>query len=710
MKRFNKKYIGLLSLATLFFSCAELDYEVESGVEVEKPASVIVNEKVSSYDVLKTYSGDLILGADASRTNISEGSMATLLETNFEQVTPLTALYPNLIISNDGYYDFGLIDAYVSTAQERGLSVYGDAIVSNSNQNDAYLNSLIAPFTYSTPLYPNIVSSAAIKDGAFTGWGINGEVSVEDYLGNPSVKFVNGVSVSGGDATSMQSPVYTVEDGAKFEMTFYLLSNKVGEGRVTFTGLNNNEPEMDWMGKGIPSATFTTKIGWNKIQFQTDDFDESGEFSFKIELGYTPEVTYYLNIQGLSVINLNGSVDNPDEIFLECEKAQEIGEWMTLLTDNEVNVSGGEYLSGIINGDFAANDTYAGLPSEDRNKPYSFTYTFNVRTAGTYNIWLRQRARVGDGGDDSFFMSVDGAEYFCPGWPGWGDDSNTSNWTWLKLYSASNQVFDLTEGEHKISLKIREGDHHFDKIYLTMTNNEPSGLGSAVIAQEEVTLEISDAEKKGAIEKELNEYVTNVITNAGDNISAWTVVKNPLAPNGSVATSDGSAVEGTFYWADYIGGDYIAQAFVTAQASGNENDLMFISETDLNTNSAKRDAIVSIVNNTSEIDGIAVSLQLNLDSDLDDVGLMLEQLAATGKYIYITNFGVEVDEATEEMYALQSEVYKSVVDLYKSKVPAGQQYGISLSVLANDNAGLWSSGYNRKQAYAGFAVGLGAQE
>ena len=29
------------------------------------------------------------------------------------------------------------------------------------------------------------------------------------------------------------------------------------------------------------------------------------------------------------------------------------------------------------------------------------------------------------GGDDSFFMSVDGAGYFCPGWPAWGAETNT---------------------------------------------------------------------------------------------------------------------------------------------------------------------------------------------------------------------------------------------------------------------------------------------
>lgn len=714
MKRFNKKYIVLLTSAVFLISCAELDYKVDSGIEIEKPAGVIVDEKVSSYDVLKSYSGDLVLGANASFDNISGTSIATLLETNFKQVTPSTELNSDVIISNDGVFDFTAIDTYISKAEELGLSVYGDAIVSNLNQNDTLLNTVGASLTYLTPLYPNFVNSSSIEDGTFTGWGVKGDVSVEDYMKQSSVKMVNGASVSASDATSLQSPVYTVDDGAKFEMTFYLLSTQVGEGRVTFTGLNNNTPELDWLGIGTASSTFTTKIGWNEIKFQTDDFDSSGQFSFKIELGYTSNVTYYMNIQGISLININGSVDDPNEILLECEDAQEIGEWMLLATGDESNISGGKYIVGIIDGDKGNYDTSTGYPSDAANQDMVFTYTFNVNTAGTYKVWLRQKADAAAGGDDSFFMSVDGAQFYCPGWPGWGDDSNTTTWTWMKLYTNSgdkdgSSLFDLDAGEHTVSIKIREGGHYFDKIYLTMLTSEPSGLGTAVIEQEEVTLEVSDDVRKTAVEKALTDYITNILTNLGDKINDWTVVKNPLAEDGSIAVSGGTPVEGTFYWADNIGDDFITQAFSAAKASATSETILFISETDLNTNTDKLNAVISSVNNISEIDGVAVSLTLDLDSDLDAVGDMLDDLAATSKLIYITNLSVMSVDQTDEAYALQSEVYKSVLELYKSKVPASQQYGISLSAPVGDNAGLWDSGYNRKQTYAGFAIGLGAQ-
>ncbi len=709
MRVLNKKYIVISSLSLLLFSCAKLDEEVESGVKIEKPVSVVIDETVSDYDVLKSYSGDLLIGTNVSYDEMSgSGAKTTLLMTNFEQITPETALHSDVMMSDEGDIDFTDIESYIDRAEELGLSVYGDAIVSNLNQNDTYLKTIGTSLTFLTPLYPNFVKPGVLEDGTFNGWTVNGDVSVEEYMGQPSVKMVNGASVSSGDATSLQSPVYSVDEDAKFEMTFYLLSTEVGEGRVTFTGLNTNEPEMDWMGTGSESSTFTTKIGWNEIQVQTSDFDGSGSFSFNIELGYTSDVTYYMNIQGLSLINLNGSVENPDEIFLECEDAQQIGQWMIPVESDEA--SGGVYLNGIIDGNSANMHLGTGTPADADNQDYQFTYTFNVNTTGIYSLWVRQRAEYPWGGDDSFFMSVDGADYYCPGWPAWGDDTNTQTWTWFKLYTGAGNQFNLDAGEHSVSLKIREGAHFFDKLYLTMTSNTPSGFGSAVISQEEVTLEISDDVKIKAIEKVLNDYVASVLTNVGDKISDWTVVSNPFAEDGSVAVSSGSSVEGTFYWADYIGGDYIEQAFTTAKANAASGAKLFISETGLNTNAAKLSAVISSVSNILEIDGIAVSLDLNTDTDLDAVGDMLDDLAATGKLVYITNLSVSVTELSEESYALQSEVYKAVLNLYKSKIPVSQQYGISLSEPVSNWLGLWDSNYNRKQGYAGFVVGLGAQE
>lgn len=722
MKRFNKTYIVLLTLLVVLSSCAELDYKVDSGLEIDKPTSVIDAEQLNAYNVLKSYSGDLVLGANVTSDNISgTNPMSTLLETNFEQVTPLTEFNPSVVLSDDGVYDFTSIENYISKAEERGLSVFGDAIVSNSNQNDTYLNSLIAPYIFYTPLYPNFVIAGPLNDGTFTGWGVIGNVTVEDYLGNPSVKMVNGASESDGDATSLQSPTYRVDDGAKFEMTFYLLSNKVGEGRVVFSGLNNNEPELDWMGTGVASAKFKTKIGWNKIQFQTTDFDGSGQMSFKIELGYTPDVTYYMNIDGLSIINVNGSVENPDEIFLECEDAQQDGQWMEIQDDE--TASGGKTIVGIINGDIEADDTGSGNPADAINQDLQFTYTFNVNTSGTYRIWLRQKAYAANGGGDSFFISVDGADYYCPGWPAWGDDTNTTNWTWFKLFTDSgdkegSSLFYLEEGEHTFSIKIREGGHYFDKLYLTMTTNVPTGFGSAAIAQKEITLDLTSEEKAKIIRENLKTWVSGVMTACKDNINAWDVVKEPMDDSNPQELKTGKnkvPASGEFYWQDFLGPKYAVDAFNFARESANQGDLLFISDYGLETNLVKCKGLIAYIDyiesQGATIDGISTQMHLTLSSDKDKIASMFQLLAATGKIIRISELKVSLDtsDPTSEMLQEQADMYKSVIDMYNSFVPASKQYGISLmgaSDTNNEKYGLWNANYNRKPAYAGFADGL----
>ncbi|WP_340110720.1 endo-1,4-beta-xylanase [Maribellus mangrovi] len=716
MKRFNKKHIVLLTILAIFSSCAELDYQVDSGIEVEKPTSVIDEEAINAYDVLKSYTGDLVLGANASSGNISGTSaLSTLLETNFVEVTPSSELNQNAILSNDGIYSFTSIENYISRAEERGLSVYGDAIVSSTNQSSSYLNSLIAPYTFYTPLFPNFVIPGPLNDGSFTGWGVEGNLTVENYLGQPCVKMVNGASEGEGSATSLKSPEYRVDEGAKFEITFYVLSNVIGEGRVVFTGLNENEPELDWTGAGVETPTFKTKVGWNKIQFQVNDFDGSGALSFKIEMGYTSNATYFMNIQGISLINVNGSVDNPDEIFLECEDAQQIGQFFILETGDESSISGGEYLEGIIDGDRETYDTSTGFPTDAANTDMQFIYTFNVLTTGSYHIWLRHRCHQPYGGDDSWFFSVDNNEYF---YPNGIENQNSDSWAWSKHFDGNGDSFDLEAGEHTIAFKIRESGHYFDKIYITMTTNEPTGLGTAAIAQEEVNLDLTSQEKAKIVRGSLETWISGVLNACKVGVDAWTVVKDPMDDGNPQELKTGKNKEladGEFYWQDYLGPQYAAEAFIMARDSSKPGDLLFISDYGLEKNLVKCRGLLAYIDYVEGqgaiIDGISTQLHLTLSSDKDKVASMLELLAATGKLVKISDLKVSLDasDPTAEMLQEQAEMYKSVVEMYNEYVPASQQYGISLAGAddANDEKyGLWNANYNRKPAYAGFADGF----
>ncbi|WP_417887551.1 endo-1,4-beta-xylanase [Zunongwangia sp.] len=689
MKILNRFIILFVLMATLF-SCeeAELDNEFESGLTFEKPVGVVNEEMVNTYNVLKSYASRLKLGANASLTDLSDENMGKLIRTNFTQVTPLAGLYSSTILSDDGTYDFSVINNYINDATDKQLSVYGDAIVSNLNQNASYLNSFGASMTYLTPLYPNFVNQSSITAGTFTGWTVNGDVSIEEYMEEPSVKLENDASVVSGGDTSLQSPVYSVDEGAEFELTFYVLSNQVGEGRVVFNGLNNNEPEMDWTGVDSTSTTFTTEIGWNKIQVQTTDFDDSGEFSFKIELGYTPNVTYFLNIEGLSLINLNGTVENPEEIFIEAEDGVLGSEWQI---NSDTDASGGMYV--------LANSAENYLtPNDPGSEPYYINYTINAVTAGTYTCWVRGLGPTAS--DDSFFLSVNGNPFIYNYW-----NLNSSGWQWTNL-----GTYTLSVGENNFAACIRENGFQMDRFYFTLTTNTPSGMGSPVIPQNEVTLDVSQDVKKNAVQKVLKNYITNVYDELGEKVDAWTVVKEPFDEAGNVAVSGNAGEENSYYWANYLGEEYISYAFNQVKENAPESTKLFLSENHLDVNPNKREAVINMLMNNADIDGIAVSLELNLESDLNQVETLFNDLAATGKLIYLTNMKIVVSENTEEAYAQQSEFYDRVVSFFKSNVPNEQQYGISLATPVDNTGGLWDLDYNRKLPYVGFALGLGAEE
>ncbi|MFC6859945.1 endo-1,4-beta-xylanase [Zunongwangia atlantica] len=689
MKILNRFIILFVLMATMF-SCeeAELDSEFESGLTFEKPVGVVNEEMVNTYDVLKSYAGELKIGANASLADLSDENMGKLVRTNFTQVTPLAGLNSSAILSDDGTYDFSVINNYINEATNKELSVYGDAIVSNLNQNASYLNSFGASITYSTPLFPNFVDQSVIADGTFTDWTVNGDISIEEYMGEQSVKLENDASVVSREDTSLQSPVYSVDEGAEFELTFYILSDQVGEGRVIFDGLNNNEPEMDWTEVDSTSTTFTTEIGWNKIQFQTTDFDDSGEFSFKIELGYTPNVTYFLNIEGLSLINLNGKVENPEEIFVEAEDGILGSEWQI---NSDADASGGMYV--------LANSAENYLtPNNPGSEPYYINYTINAVKAGTYTCWVRGLGPTAS--DDSFFLSVNGSPFTYGYWP-----LSSGGWKWTNI-----GTYNLTAGENNFAASIRENGFQIDRFYFTLTSNTPSGVGSPAISQSEVRLDVSEDVKKNAVQRVLKEYITNVYDELGDKVDAWTVVKEPFEETGSIAVSGDAEEETSYYWADFLGEDYIPFAFSTVREKAPESTKLFLSETNLDINSNERDAVINLLKANDDIDGVAVGLELNTESDFNLVENMFDELAATGKLIYVTDLKIVISENTQEAYVQQSALYERLVSSYKSNVPSEQQYGISLAEPVDNTAGLWDSGYNRKLPYAGFAIGLGAEE
>jgi hypothetical protein len=108
---------------------------------------------------------------------------------------------------------------------------------------------------------------------------------------------------------------------------------------------------------------------------------------------------------------------------------------------------------------------------------------------------------------------------------------------------------------------------------------------------------------------------------------------------------------------------------------------------------------------------------------------MLQLMANTGKLVKISELdmgytaedgkAVMTEDITEAQHHQMSDFYKFIVSKYFEIVPVAQQYGITQWCATDSPAdskwrngeptGLWDRNYLRKQTYAGFAEGLGAE-
>jgi GH35 family endo-1,4-beta-xylanase len=179
-----------------------------------------------------------------------------------------------------------------------------------------------------------------------------------------------------------------------------------------------------------------------------------------------------------------------------------------------------------------------------------------------------------------------------------------------------------------------------------------------------------------------------------------------------------------FYWQDYLGKDYAVMAFNLARQYGNADDVLFINDYNLEYNIDKCKGLIAYMNyiesKGAQVDGIGTQMHISVDSDKDKIVEMFGLLAATGKMVKVSELdlgvGVPTTDATDEDYIAQAEMYQFVVEKYFEIIPANQRYGITVwsptdspagsSWRAGEPIGLWTEGYYRKRAYAGFADGL----
>ncbi len=713
MRNLKKILLAASILVSVMTSCT--DYE-KLEFEVEKPDGIASQELINEYDGLKDYLDTVAypnfrLGADLNLATYTDQALTyRLVNSNFNQITFTEGMQHGDIVKGDGSFDFSGLESLFQITQSIGMAVYGKDLVSNNRQNADYLNGLLENIIIENPVYPNSLSKIGLNDASFTNWVYTSgaDMSVIDFNGLQTVKMVSAANASSSEDLRLTTPEINVVQGHEYEVIMFVRSDSDGTGRISFEGLANNTPEIDWDGSGTASNNFSTDVKWKKIQFRISDFT-SDIIKLHLDFGYHPNTTYYINIGSLYVYDTQATVGSKN-VWLEAECGN-VGSLWNEYSDRP-SASGGKYIM--------IPDT--GTQNNDPGTKVggNITFDFNVSETGDYTLFVRSAAD--NASNDSFHVKVDDG-----GWTTVNGPLNHVDFLW-------NQVvkWNLSSGSHKMTVAMREDGLRLDKFYITLDGDDPgatdaNNLGDEAFNCMETGFDLvrTPEEKTALVEEHLNSWITSVVSYSKDFVKTWNVVDEPMDDENPYEVKSGENIQHSeaFYWQDYLGGkDYGVKAFQWARDNGNIGDLLFISDYGLDTNMDKCKGLIQYVeyleNQGAQVDGIGAKMHLTINSDKAQIASVFQLLAATGKQIAIADLYVQTltDSPTEQTLVDQANMYHDAVQAYLDNVPTSQRYGITVrgikdnasnsSWLPGDKLGLWDVNYVRKPAYAGFSESL----
>lgn len=717
------KYIlPVIALSALFgTSCDDekMDWEERDSSQkvtvAEIPLSTI--EKISRYEPLKDYT-DMRLGVGIDLTMYMEDAIYdSVVNENFDEVVLGYHMKHGAMVNSKGEINFDNVDAFIAKAKDNGLSVYGHTLVWHQNQNASYLNSIIAPDIIPGPAGSSLLDVSVLNDNSYTGWnkanpGDGIQTVAESGLGTGAnaVQLISGATAANAWNLQLITPEMPVIDGHTYEVSFYIRSDQPGKGRISFSGLTDTYPWIDWMGTGSATEAFETNAVWQQVKFTLSSFSAS-TFQISFDLGYLPGVTYYIDIDNLTVIDLDAE---PTVVNLISNGDFENG---TLSPWNGWGNSSSREVSA--EGDGYGGTGYAMVltnPTAASNYEAQQVYTFDapLQNGTEYSCSFMIKAST----NAMLQVQIQNDDYSGDYYG--GIEVGTS---WMLV---EKTIVPTTDDKTKFIFDFGETacSYYIDNIVfgLKPVAETAPKLKSVTI------IEKTDEEKAQIIGEAMDSYIMQMVTHYKDDVHAWDVVNEPMNEDGTVRdgnVADPAADE--FYWQKYLGQDYAVRAFKLARDYGNSDDVLFINDYNLESNLTKCDGLIEYVNyiesQGAEVDGIGTQMHISINTNKDNIVAMFEKLAATGKMIKVTEFDIQVltDAPSADHFEKQAEMYQFVVESYLSAIPEDQQYGINVwgvsdnpaeheNWIPDDAPNLWDANYERKLSYKTFADGLAGKD
>lgn len=752
MKNSINKYFGL-ALLFISASCAD-DKFVD--FKTEKPESIAQYEYLNAYDALKTYIDrsthpNFKLGVGVAANDFLKGEMVrSVAVANFDEVVAGNAMKYASIVADDGSMDFGTVTKFVEAAKTSGLTVYGHTLCWHSQQNNKWLNSLIA--NKPKPVDPSSVNrvlhivAGEPKDNVWD-WEIYYDLDNVLEIGkqytltlrikgsNPGA-FSFWPGMKDGSNTHYGFPECTSGEGWIDNTIVFTPTSSIDRLRFCFGKLGGDLYFDDVVLKAdgseanlLVNSSFDeddishwTTVSWMGLSYGVEELGESGS-------------TVWFE----SIIT-NGDAEGED---VSCFYATEDGK-------------GGPYAAPIGETGTGADGVgrafivkSADNPAEDHSTQFFVKANTVLKEGDICKLSFKYKADKAAGSDSQTHKKP--GEYI------FYDAGVSVNFTtqWQKF----EKEFTVTE-----QMVTNEGVQPFQTIAWNLAKFEEANTYyfddiEFGIQKKAEGIPLTPEEKKEVLTNELERWIKGMMEACGGSVTAWDVVNEPISGGGddgngnyalqSATNPDDNGVGGqNFYWQDFLGDDYVripikfARKYF-AENGGNSGDLkLFINDYNLESWWDNNKKVKSLINwikrwesdGETKIDGIGTQMHVSYilnEADQkkqeESIVNMFELLAASGKLIKITELdmgivekafgeGIKTELVTFEQYQKMSDFYKFIIQKYFEIIPVAQQYGITQWAATDSPAdsgwrkgqpiGLWDLNYNRKHTYAGFADGL----
>lgn len=705
MKYYNK-ILMVIAACTLLVSCAD---NFEYDFAADKPENITRYEYLDAYDALKTYidrsaNPDFKLGSGVSASDFLKKELVySMTVANFDDVTAGNAMKYGSCVGDNGSMDFSQISKFVDAARSAGLSIYGHTLAWHSQQNNKYLNKLIADKELEVdPNETQDIEDAYVDYSTYTKFPF--------YVMEFEPQMIDGQMVSSNpDGAWIQ---YFVADGVP--------TKKDGNYKVTALIQGSSEGQLDvqmgnWTSNIKTPLKFTTE--WKEVTVEL--LGVPAESSFVIFQPGTFKGD--IRIKWLKVTHSEApSISIPVPVAeYDFEDGKPLDGW-------------GDDLSRTVeDGVFVVTNTVA---TDDWRKQLCHETTTPFEIGTTYFLKLKIKGSVA-GSIPAAFQNPDG-------YKGCGNFSPikvTTNWEEVTVHATCN-------GDNALRLLMNVGHYqgtlYMDDICVYWEKSANS-------------IPLTPEEKKDTLTWAMNNWIAGMMEACEGYVTAWDVVNEAIS--GTDLDGDGiydlqSATRGTvsaedarnnFYWQDYLGDeDYVRTAVRLARQYGPQNMKLFINDFNLESwwdNNKKAESLIKWIekweaDGVTKIDGIGTQMHVSYILNETDqqaqenaIVRMFELLAASGKLIKITELdmgivdkafgtGIKTENVTFEQQLKMSEFYTFIIKKYFEIIPAAQQYGITQWAATDSPAGsgwrggepigLWDLNYNRKPTYAGFTDGL----